>query len=131
MMPSSMLEQAGDQHRLQFFEKTTSQATGEKVWHIKQQNNKSSSRGGGSTSPKSQEGAAPVVPSSDPIASLNEVIQAETLRKKKHPPSENDNSSRNYQLFVDLIHRMLAYDPLHRIKPEDALNHPFITENSK
>ena len=29
-------------------------------------------------------------------------------------------------MFVDLIYRMLAYDAEDRIKPEEALNHPFI-----
>jgi serine/threonine protein kinase len=62
-----------------------------------------------------------------PIASLTEVIRAETHRKKKYPPSETGNSPRNYELFVDLIYRMLSYDPRKRITPDKALNHPFIT----
>eukprot|EP00536_Pseudo-nitzschia_multiseries_P015064 jgi/Psemu1/298908/fgenesh1_pm.814_\ len=48
-------------------------------------------------------------------------------QQNKYPPSETGNSSRNYELFVDLIHRMLTYDPRKRIKPEEALNHPFVT----
>ena len=130
-----MLDQAGDSHRLQFFEKVIDPATGETRWNIKQYNDRSSSRGGGSASSpqpsKPSDGAVVVVPSSDPVASLTEVIQAETHRKKKTQPTESGNSQRNYQLFVDLIYKMLTYDPRYRIKPEDALKHPFITELSK
>ncbi|KAL3941344.1 MAG: hypothetical protein SGBAC_004289 [Bacillariaceae sp.] len=69
----------------------------------------------------------PIVPSHDPIASLSQVIRAETQRKKKYPPNETGNSMRNYGLFVDLIHRMLSFDPKERITPQVALRHPFIT----
>ena len=55
-----------------------------------------------------------------------EIISAETHRKKKYPPSETGNSPRNYELFINLIHRMLTYDPRERISAEEALNHPFV-----
>lgn len=139
MVPSSILDQANDQHRLQFFELVRNNVTGREEWMIKQHNTGSSSRGGGSasSSPASKQqgqpdsGSVVVIPSNNPIASLSEVIRAETNRKKKYPPSETGNSPRNYELFVDLIYRMLAYDPRQRIKPDEALNHPFITEQIK
>jgi serine/threonine protein kinase len=115
-----MVDKADDQHRLQFFERTLTRS-GRDEWTVKQQ--ASSSRGGGASLDD-----AIVVPSIDPIATLTEVIRGDVTRKKKYPVSETGNSPMNYELFVDLIHSMLAYDPLQRIKPEDALNHPFIVE---
>jgi len=119
MVPDHMLEQSSDQHRLQFFERVVG-PTGRISWTIKQRNTPGSSRAG-STSVED------VIPSKSPAKSLMEIISAETNRKKKYPPSETGNSPRNYELFVDLIHRMLTYDPRGRIKPEEALNHPFVT----
>jgi serine/threonine protein kinase len=46
--------------------------------------------------------------------------------QRNRTSSETGNTPQNYKLFVDLIHRMLAYDAEDRIKPEEALNHPFI-----
>jgi serine/threonine protein kinase len=109
-----MLDQSGDQQRLQFFEKCRT-ASGDEEWVVKQQANSSSK------SPKPR-----IVPSENPIETLTEVICAETTKKKRYPPSETGNSQRNYEMFIDLIHRMLAYSPEDRIKPEEALHHPFI-----
>jgi serine/threonine protein kinase len=130
MIPTHMLDKANDQHRLQFFEKSRNMATGREEWAIKQDNTGSNRAGSSKQQAGQSEESAPkqiVVPSRDPISSLTEVIRAETHRKKKYPPSETGNSPKNYELFVDLIHRMLAFDPQHRIKPEEALRHPFIT----
>lgn len=122
MVPSAMLDKANDTHRLQFFERVRSNFTDRDEWCIKQTNTSSSSRGGSSSANRQQSDNTSVVePSTDPIASLSKVI-------KKHPPSESGNSPRNYQLFVDLVYRMLAYDPAERIKADEALNHPFIVE---
>ena len=38
------------------------------------------------------------------------------------------HSEHLYRLFVDLINRMLAYDPKKRINPIEALRHPFFAE---
>jgi dual specificity tyrosine-phosphorylation-regulated kinase 1 len=127
MVPEHMLDQSNDQHRLQFFERRRT-PTGRDEWVVKHQNT-GASRAASSSSPAQQ--AKQVVPSPDPIASLTEVIRAETHRKKKHPPSETGNSPRNYDMFVDLIYRMLSYDPRERIKPDDALNHPFISSGDQ
>jgi dual specificity tyrosine-phosphorylation-regulated kinase 1 len=116
MVPTSMLDQSGDQQRLQFFEKYRTASGGEE-WAVKQQ---------ASSSSKSPKAAQRIVPSENPIETLTEVICAETTKKKRYPPSETGNSQRNYEMFIDLIHRMLAYSPEDRIKPEEALNHPFI-----
>jgi hypothetical protein len=116
MVPSSMLDQSGDQQRLQFFERTLT-SSGSEEWAIKQ----------GSTSKSTSSKIAPkVVPSENPIETLTEVICAGTTKKKRFPPSETGNSQRNYEMFIDLVHRMLSFCSADRIKPEDALNHPFI-----
>jgi serine/threonine protein kinase len=133
MMPDEMLEQSTDQHRLQFFERAVLDSTGRVGWTLKQVNTTGTTSRSGATGSQPQQPSnttapkRPIVPSHDPIASLMEVIRAETNRKKKYPPSETGNSPRNYEVFVDLIHRMLAYDPRHRIKPLEALEHPFIS----
>lgn len=117
MVPNSMLDQSTEKSREQFFERVRG-PTGVEEWAILQVN------------PSAPEGTQPkqiIVPSSNPEVSLMEVIGAETHRKKRFPQSETGNSARNYELFVDLIYRMLSYDPEKRIKPEAALNHPFIT----
>lgn len=137
MLPEEMLEQSSDQHRLQFFERAMMGSSGQVGWTIKQVNttgttSRSGTTGGNQSQQASTSNAPkkPIIPSQDPIASLMEVIRAETNRKKKYPPSETGNSPRNYELFVDLIHRMLTYDPRHRIKPGEALEHPFITNSA-
>jgi serine/threonine protein kinase len=126
-----MLEQSSDTHRLQFFERLRT-SSGREEWCIKQVKPEVAARGSGAAVTASSTTAAAqpkeiVIPSLDPIASLNEVIKAETSRKKKYPPSETGNSTRNYDLFIDLIFQMLTYDPKERIKPDQALNHPFLT----
>lgn len=130
-----MLEQASDQHRLQFFEKKLLPA-GLEDWTLRQVRTtaSSSSRATSQQQQQQQQQQQPkqiIVPSRDPVASLTEVICSETHRKKKFPPSESRNTPHNYELFIDLVHRMLAYDPKERIKPQEALNHPFITDGDQ
>jgi serine/threonine protein kinase len=125
MVPARMLDQASDQHRLQFFERQN-RGVGEE-WTVRQARTASSSSSRSSSQQQQQQPKQIVVPSRDPVASLTEVICSETHRKKKFPPTEARNTAHNYEMFIDLIHRMLAYDPEQRIKPTEALNHPFIT----
>ena len=137
MVPDHMIEQSSDQHRLQFFERVVG-PSGRVSWTIKQQSTSGSTRAGSSSrrdvggNQQNQNFSSPrpvtaVTPSESPARSLMEIISAETQRKRKYPPSETGNSPRNYELFVNLIHRMLTFDPRKRIKPEEALNHPFVT----
>jgi len=123
-VPAHMLDKATDQVKLQFFEKKRS-VPGQDEWRLRQTKPPSSKSDASSTStpPEPKE---PIVPSTDPIASLTEVITAGSRQKKKFPPSEAYNSQRNYELFIDLVYKMLAYEPEDRIRPLDALNHPFI-----
>lgn len=65
------------------------------------------------------------------IASLKEVVEQEASRKKKFSPKDKQHSSRQYDLFVDMIYKMLSYQPSERISPTLALKHPFITERTE
>jgi dual specificity tyrosine-phosphorylation-regulated kinase 1 len=129
MVPKDMLERSADKVKLQFFEKKTT-ASGHEEWQLRQ------TKPATSTSPSDKKEAEAesatsettgrIVPSTDPMASLKSVIVAGNQQKKKFPMSETYNSAGNYELFLDLLYRMLAYRPEDRITPEEALSHPFI-----
>lgn len=124
MVPNDILKQSSSQCRKQFFYKDTETDT----WQLRQTKlaSKDSDAKGVATE-QPEEAKARIVPSLDPAASLSEVITAGANQKKKFPQSEVYNTQRNYRLFVDLIYQMLSYKPSQRIKPEEALQHPFIT----
>ncbi|KAL3786974.1 hypothetical protein HJC23_005485 [Cyclotella cryptica] len=111
MVPSNMLDKTDDQHRIHFFEQRQG------TWTIKQ-------TADGAPLPPS---ATPITPSSDPIASLKFVVSKEASQKKAFSQEDSIQTARAYDRFVDLIHRMLAYNPRERITPGQALEHPFIT----
>ena len=121
MVPDAMLERSSDQIKSQFFERNMTGSRPE--WQVRQTKPTKS----GDTTP-AEAPKQPIVPSTDPIRSLTEVVTAGTRQKKKFPPSEAYNSQRNYELFIDLVYKMLAYEPSERIKPEQALEHPFIND---
>ena len=114
MIPDHIMDQTNDHTKQTFFEKdrTTSQ------WTIKQTKD-------GKSEPTSGQR---IVPSTDPIGTLTSVITVGAGQKKKYP-HEAQNSARNYELFIDLVYKMLAYEPKERIKPLEALEHPFITSS--
>lgn len=129
MVPNVMLERSSSHIKSQFFEKKRT-SSGREEWHIRQTKpaSTSSSKQAADSyqSGSSTEVKAIVVPSSDPIASLRAIITTGLRQKKKYPPSVAYNTDRNYEMFIDLVSKMLAYLPEDRIKPEEALNHPFI-----
>jgi serine/threonine protein kinase len=66
-----------------------------------------------------------------PPIPLTCVVLACTL--PPHPPLASPrrqvgHSEHAYVQFLDLVERMLDYDPATRIKPMQALNHPFLRE---
>jgi dual specificity tyrosine-phosphorylation-regulated kinase 1 len=128
MVPSPMLERSSDAVKLQFFEPVKT-VSGQSEWRLRQTKQATASSGKADTSVPTEPEAI-IVPSTDPIASLKAVIVAGNRQKKKFPMSETYNSARNYELFVDLVYRMLAYRPEDRIKPEEAINHPFIASEN-
>ena len=120
MVPDAILQESSSQCRKQFFYKDEVDE-----WQVRQ--TKLSSKDEEGTPEKPEDTKPKIVPSLNPVASLREVITAGSNQKKKFPQSEVYNTQRNYKLFVDLVFRMLAYQPSERIKPEEALLHPFIT----
>ena len=128
MVPQDMLDKSSDHVRYQFFDRKK----GQREWTLRQtkEGGKSSDKEKQKQQQQQQQQQQPqefIVPSSDPIASLTEVITVGAQQKKKYPPSEAHNSQRNYELFIDLVYQMLAYNPEERIKPLDALQHAFLT----
>ena len=69
-----------------------------------------------------------IILSTNPLASLSSKVRAGTNRRRPYDPSAQADRSRTYDLFEDLVFRMLAYDPHERLKPMEALRHPFIVE---
>jgi len=99
MVPDDILERMKESHRSQFFERGR-----DGRWALKQKDGQTE----------------PVVPSTNPKESLKEIF-----KNKKNKNASTDTPG-NYDIFVDLIFRMLAYRPRDRITPELALEHPFI-----
>jgi dual specificity tyrosine-phosphorylation-regulated kinase 1 len=114
MVPDDMLQKADEQNRLQFFELMDGR------WTIKQRPPDAAASSSTTRPP------TPVVPSENPIASLKDVVEKEASKKKKTTATEQ--SARQYNLFVDLIYKMLSFRPTERVSPMDALAHPFISE---
>ena len=130
MVPDSMIEKSTEHVRSQFFEKKESPLTGVEEWYLRQTKLPQASDKAPTVptpTPADQPSETTViVPSTDPIATLKAVITAGNKQQKKFPPSEAYNSQKNYTMFVDLVYKMLTYDPEKRIKPAEALSHPFI-----
>jgi len=59
--------------------------------------------------------------------SLAEIVGADTGGPRGQRMNEEGHTPSHYSIFVDLVRKMLAYDPAERIKPSEALLHPFIT----
>lgn len=101
MVPDEMLNRVEDEQRTQFFERLPNNR-----WTLRQKEEAATNS------------SLLVVPSIDPIASLMEVLENRI--------SANQQAMSSYESFVDLIFRMLAYNPEERITPEEAMLHPFI-----
>lgn len=127
MIPNSMLEKSSDSVKYQFFEKRKDQ------W-ILRQTKPFSSKPDASSPTSVVDDDTPIVPSTDPIASLMAKVKSAKLRpvvtgqhqRKEHSPFAIYDTKKNYDLFVDLLFKMLAYHPEDRIKPSEALEHPFL-----
>jgi serine/threonine protein kinase len=62
----------------------------------------------------------------DLVSLLGVHIGGPTGRRKNDPEG---HSPAQYALFLDIVDRMIAYDPKMRIKPLEAMNHPFFFED--
>ena len=60
--------------------------------------------------------------------SMSSILGVETGGPGGRRQGEPMHSPKHYRLFMDLIDRMLDYCPESRIKPIEALNHPFFQE---
>ena len=100
MIPDEMLERVEEEHRSQFFTRVHNN------WLLKQREEAINSS------------SLVVLPSLDPMASLMGVLE-NRMRANNQPAS-------SYESFVDLIYRMLAYNPEERITPAESMLHPFI-----
>eukprot|EP00467_Chlorarachnion_reptans_P011183 CAMPEP_0114505108 /NCGR_PEP_ID=MMETSP0109-20121206/10666_1 /TAXON_ID=29199 /ORGANISM="Chlorarachnion reptans, Strain CCCM449" /LENGTH=1710 /DNA_ID=CAMNT_0001683503 /DNA_START=213 /DNA_END=5345 /DNA_ORIENTATION=+ len=63
------------------------------------------------------------MPGALPLSTLLSEIQQENRRRPGH-------SGRDYVEFVDVVQRMLAFEPSKRISPEEALSHPFFAKTN-
>ncbi|GMI13914.1 hypothetical protein TrLO_g4365 [Triparma laevis f. longispina] len=104
-VPNEMIEKSPVNNRSVFFDHT---ADG---WKMKNPPKSSSSRGKYQLETRS----------------LSEIIGADTGGPRGQRLNEDGHSPQHYAIFVDLVQKMLHYDPAERIKPADALRHPFIT----
>lgn len=111
MVPEAMIEKSPANSRNQFFD----QVPGTKEYKMKanppSRNGRSSSRHYHPMESKS----------------LSEIVGADTGGPRGQRLNEEGHTPAHYSVFVDLVSKMLAYDPEDRIKPSDALLHPFIT----
>ena len=56
---------------------------------------------------------------------LADVLGVETGGPYGRRSEEKDHTALDYRIFMDLIDKMLCFDPAERIKPKDALQHHF------
>jgi serine/threonine protein kinase len=111
MIPDDMLNLARDDQKLQYFELIVLKDSSQ-VWCLKQ-----------------REDRDPVIPSTCPLQSLSDAIGPEAAKKKRESTYPTGNTPENYQLFIDLISKMLSLRPDQRLKAQEALNHPFIADS--
>jgi len=111
MIPDDMLNQAQGEQKFQFFERAV-RNDGVATWSL-----------------KPREDREHVVPSSTPLQSLSDSIGPEAAKKKRESTYPTGNTPENYQLFIDLMFKMLALRPEQRINPQEALRHPFIADS--
>ncbi|KAA0164703.1 hypothetical protein FNF31_02241 [Cafeteria roenbergensis] len=64
------------------------------------------------------------------VSDLREALGVHTFGPKGRRRDERTgHTERHYELFLDLIERMLEWDPRKRVRPMQALNHPFLRED--
>jgi len=111
MVPSHMIDRSTPKYRDLFFVRTVDQS-GHSRWAM---------RPHPPDHPRSG-----IKPSVNSLASLSAKVRGGTNRRRAYDPLSQADMCRTYELFEDLVLRMLAFDPQQRIKPIDALKHPFL-----
>eukprot|EP00633_Aureoumbra_lagunensis_P010742 CAMPEP_0197342264 /NCGR_PEP_ID=MMETSP0892-20130614/46773_1 /TAXON_ID=44058 ORGANISM="Aureoumbra lagunensis, Strain CCMP1510" /NCGR_SAMPLE_ID=MMETSP0892 /ASSEMBLY_ACC=CAM_ASM_000538 /LENGTH=260 /DNA_ID=CAMNT_0042847395 /DNA_START=1029 /DNA_END=1811 /DNA_ORIENTATION=+ len=108
--PDSIIDAAEINARNQLFELQPSTALPKSKWRLKQRRRDTAQRNN---------------TENDHLATIvGRNIGGPSGRRKGEP----GHSEQNYDLFLDLIHRMLDYSPTTRIKPDEALRHPFLND---
>ena len=82
--------------------------------------------------PAPEEGVPPQQVRSEPpvYVDLRDVLGVDTGGPQGRRRQERSgHTTQHYLQFLDLVQRMLAYDPKIRIKPMEALNHPFLRQD--
>jgi len=118
MIPREMIDKSPEKHRVQFFDQSSNQSD---VWLLKQ-------KAGDSGGPRKS--TARLLSRSEISRSLSDIVGANDGGPRSSRRDEAGHTPADYGLFINLIQRMLEYDPSGRIKPEEALRHPFILEGS-
>jgi len=112
MIPSTMMEKTNEKNRTQYFGKD------DIGWYLKKKKGNNNTRKQRIVHPDDI----------DTKNALSEIIIEESKKKKQNMHNEPEHSSYNYGLFIDMIEKMLKYDPSNRLTPDEALKHPFIIE---
>ncbi len=110
MVPSHLIDRSTPKYRDLFFARNVDQF-GRSRWVIR--------------SPPPDPPRSEIKPSTDPLATLSAKVRAGTNKRRPYDPCSQSDMSRTYELFEDLVYRMLAFDPQQRIKPTEAMKHPF------
>lgn len=105
MPPDGMIYQVEKVRQRMFFERMDGQ-----WWAIKQTSGHDASQ--------------LIIPSHDPKSSLKDVIDSACAKADKPKENQEDLDS-----FLDMVFQMLTYQPENRLRPEKALNHPFISSH--
>jgi serine/threonine protein kinase len=80
--------------------------------------------------PPPEEGAPPQRAEPPVYVDLRDVLGVDTGGPQGRRRQERSgHTTQHYLQFLDLVQRMLAYDPKVRIKPMEALNHPFLRQD--
>jgi dual specificity tyrosine-phosphorylation-regulated kinase 1 len=121
MMDSSSTEDVTKSGTKETSTSTASSSVGSSTWglRIRRKSSSSSSTTSNKTTAKGD------VETGYPNRTLDDVLGVEIGGPGGRRKGEEGHSPENYRLFRDLVNRMLAYDPRKRIRPLEALNHPF------
>lgn len=115
--PLSMLEKAPAAARDTLFEcLPEAPSRGTAQWRLKP-----SASGAGAQSSRAWKEPA------SPETRLAEIVGMHTGGPQGRRADDPGHQVAHYQVFVDLVLRMLHYDPALRITPSEALRHPFVT----
>jgi len=123
--PSSMLASAPAASREIFFEPVPSSlpSSSSSSWRLKPPapgTSSSSSSSSSSSTPSSLPSSA------TPYAKLADILGVTTGGPSGRRANDSGHALPHYQAFLDLILKMLHFDPAQRITPSEALRHPFL-----